>query len=152
MKIFIQIACKKTFFFPKKKFFLLWLKTIFKKKKIETTIRLVSIKEIRCLNKKYRSKNIPTNVLSFPSTKTINQKHHFPFYIGDIILCPPYINKEALFLKKKKIEHWAHIVIHSTLHLLHYEHNNDISKKKMQKIEKKIMLKLNYNNPYSYNF
>nr|WP_154028712.1 rRNA maturation RNase YbeY [Buchnera aphidicola] len=137
-------------FFPKKQFFLSWLKKIFFSKKIEITIRLVDIKEITYLNKKYRRKNIPTNVLSFPSTENINIKHKFYNYIGDIILCPNYINKEALLLKKDRLEHWAHMVIHSTLHLLHYTHNNKKSRNKMQNIEKEIMIKLGFRNPYKY--
>ncbi|WP_154061609.1 rRNA maturation RNase YbeY [Buchnera aphidicola] len=135
-------------FFPDKKYFLLWLKKIFKKNKVEITIRLVSIKEITYLNKKYRKKNVPTNVLSFPSTENINIKHQFSNYIGDIILSPNYINKEALLLKKNRLEHWAHIIIHSALHLLHYTHKNKKSRNIMQNIEKKIMIQLGFDDPY----
>ncbi|WP_172598577.1 rRNA maturation RNase YbeY [Buchnera aphidicola] len=141
--------CKKNYFLPNKKYFFLWLKKLFYKNKVEITIRIVSIKEIKYLNKKYRKKNIPTNVLSFPSTENIEIKHKFYNYIGDIILCAKYINQEALFLKKSKLEHWAHMVIHSALHLLHYTHNTRKSRHKMQKIEKKIMIRLGFNNPYS---
>lgn len=148
MKIYIQTVCQKKHFFPKKKMFLFWLKQIFKKKKVEITIRLVSIKEIYHLNCVYRKKNTPTNVLSFPATENIYQKHIFKYYIGDIILCSSYINQEANTLKKNLLEHWAHMVIHSTLHLLHYKHNTCQNRKKMQKMEKRIMIKLGYNNPY----
>ncbi|VFP88559.1 Endoribonuclease YbeY [Buchnera aphidicola (Cinara piceae)] len=148
MKIYIQKACKKNIFFPKKKYFLLWLKEIFKNKKIEITIRLVNIKEIQFLNKKYRNKNLPTNVLSFQSTKQINIKKNFFFYIGDIILCASYINKEAACFKKNILEYWAHMSIHSALHLLNYKHDTYQDKKKMENIEKKIMKKLGFHNPY----
>ncbi|WP_154060875.1 rRNA maturation RNase YbeY [Buchnera aphidicola] len=136
-------------FFPKKKFFLSCLKKIFKKKKVEITIRLVDLIEIQLLNKKYRNKNIPTNVLSFPATSNIYIKHKFRNYIGDIILCAHYINKESLLLRKNILEHWAHMIIHSTLHLLHYTHNTAQSAKKMQTVENIIMKKLGFLNPYN---
>ncbi|WP_187284225.1 rRNA maturation RNase YbeY [Buchnera aphidicola] len=149
MKIDIQNVCKKNIFFPKKKYFFLWLKNIFKNKKIEITIRIVDMLEMKFLNKKYKKKNSLTNVLSFQSPDSIKIKHRFLNYIGDIILCAPYINKEANILKKKKIELWAHMTIHSTLHLLHYSHKDSKSKKNMQKTEIYIMKKLGYNNPYN---
>ncbi|WP_154048959.1 rRNA maturation RNase YbeY [Buchnera aphidicola] len=136
-------------FFPKKKFFLSCLKKIFKKKKVEITIRLVDLIEIQSLNKKYRNKNIPTNVLSFPATNSIYIKHKFQHYIGDIILCAHYINKESLLLQKNILEHWAHMIIHSTLHLLHYTHNTTQSAKQMQTAENTIMKKLGFLNPYN---
>ncbi|VFP79284.1 Endoribonuclease YbeY [Buchnera aphidicola (Cinara curtihirsuta)] len=148
MKIYIQKACKKNIFFPKKKNFLLWLKEVFKKKNIEITIRLVNIEEIKFLNKKYRNKSIPTNVLSFKSTIHLSIKKNFLFYIGDIILCAPYINKEARNLKKNVLEHWAHMSIHSALHLINYKHDTQKDRKKMEKVEKKIMMKLGFRNPY----
>ncbi len=120
------------------------MKKIFKKKKVEITIRVVDLIEIQFLNKKYRNKNTPTNVLSFPATNNVHIKHKFKYYIGDIILCARYINKEALSLKKNILEHWAHMIIHSTLHLLHYTHNTSQSKKKMQIVENIIMKKLGF--------
>uniref|UniRef100_A0A451DFK5 Endoribonuclease YbeY n=1 Tax=Buchnera aphidicola (Cinara pseudotsugae) TaxID=2518978 RepID=A0A451DFK5_9GAMM len=147
--IYIYKLHVKKFFFPKKKFFLSCLKKIFKKKKVEITIRLVDLIEIQLLNKKYRNKNTSTNVLSFPATNNIYIKHKFPYYIGDIILCAHYINKEALLLQKNILEHWAHMIIHSTLHLLHYTHNTAQSAKKMQIKENIIMRKLGFLNPYN---
>ncbi|WP_075434037.1 rRNA maturation RNase YbeY [Buchnera aphidicola] len=149
MKLYIQNRCTKKSFFPKKKDFLLWLYTILENQKKEITIRIVDCLEIKYLNYRYRNHNIVTNVLSFPSTESIYTKHHFPYYIGDIILCSEYINKEARHLKKNILEHWAHMVVHSVLHLLHYQHDDKSSQKKMQRLEKRIMLKLGYRDPYN---
>lgn len=133
---------------PKKYFFKKCLYLIFKKfkiKKYEITIRIVNISEIKKMNKIYRKKNFPTNVLSFPFQNKFYKKI---FFLGDIIICNKIIEIEAIKFKKKLISHWAHISIHGCLHLLGYNHNNDYDKKKMESIEIKIMQTLGYNNPY----
>tara|TARA_B100000780_G_scaffold277480_1_gene248274 strand:+ start:672 stop:1148 length:477 start_codon:yes stop_codon:yes gene_type:complete len=116
-----------------------WL-SIVSNKKTELTIRIVSEKESKNLNMKYRNKNSATNVLSFLiDTKPI---------IGDLVLCHPIIKQEAKFQQKKIINHYAHLIIHGYLHLLGYDHENKIDEGKMERKEKKILKILGIKNPY----
>lgn len=147
MKINLQFSNIKNNI-PKKKCFIKWLYFLFYNKKIELTIRIVTVKEIIFLNHTYRKKNMATNVLSFPMNMTKPKKKHKEIYLGDIAICSSYLVKEALQLKKNLKEHWAHIVIHAGLHLMNHTHDTLITQKKMETIEKKIMKKLGYKNPY----
>ena len=115
-------------FFPQKYRFI--------KKKVSLTILLSNNKNIKKLNKKFRNKNKPTDVLSFPSEKKFNIKK-FP-YIGDIVISYDFINKpknlNTLEFKDKVIK----IFIHGFLHLLGYDHTRLKDFKKMLVEEKKI--------------
>ncbi|BGI51518.1 MAG: rRNA maturation RNase YbeY [Buchnera aphidicola (Ceratovacuna japonica)] len=141
----IKINIKKKYnakhFYPKKKLILKWLKIIFKKK-VEINIVMVKKSEMKKINLKYKKKNIPTNVLSFSFKKKNFLKNNF---IGDIIICNSIIYEESVQQKKTLISHWAHIIIHGSLHLLGLRHNKN---KEMENLEKKIMKKLGYKNPY----
>ena len=114
--------------FPKKYKFI--------KKKVGLTILLSNNKNIKILNKKFRNKNKATDVLSFPSEKTINIKKS-P-YIGDIVISYEYMNKpktlSALEFKNKVTK----IFIHGFLHLLGYDHIKLKDFKKMLVEEEKI--------------
>ncbi|XBC41134.1 MAG: rRNA maturation RNase YbeY [Buchnera aphidicola (Nurudea yanoniella)] len=137
---------KKTIFSKKKKY-ISWIKANIKKKQtnLEITIRIVKESSMKYLNYKYRNKNKVTNILSFPSTTNKIIKSHF---IGDLVICGTIIKKEAQ-MKKQTIEsHWAHVVIHGTLHLLGYNHKNLKNFKKMKDLEIKAMVSLGYCNPY----
>ncbi|WP_343126446.1 rRNA maturation RNase YbeY [Buchnera aphidicola] len=146
IKINIQKVCKKKKFIPLKKDFQKWLSFLFKKKKIEITIRIVEKYEIKMLNFLYRKKNFPTNILSF-SFNSFFKENNF-CYLGDIIMCKSYLEQEAFKYKKNLKEHWAHLTIHATLHLLKYTHNTFESQKKMENLEIKLLSKLGYKNPY----
>ena len=115
-------------FFPRKYRFI--------KKKVSLTILLSNNKNIKRLNKKFRNKNKPTDVLSFPSEKKINIKKN-P-YLGDIIISYEFMNKpktlKNLEFKSKVIK----IFIHGFLHLLSYDHIKIKDFKKMFKEEEKI--------------
>ncbi len=111
----------------------------------EVTIRLVEMDEIQQLNKTYRQKDTPTNVLSFPSD--------FPdelglTLLGDIVICNQVVNDEARAQHKKQEAHWAHMVIHGCLHLLGYDHIHDVDADIMEALERKLLTILNFPNPY----
>ena len=115
-------------FFPKKYKFI--------GKKINLTILLSNNKNIKKLNRKFRSKNKPTDVLSFPSEKRLNiKKIH---YLGDIVISYDFMNKpkklKNLEFKDKVIK----IFIHGFLHLLGHDHIKLKDFKKMLKEEEKI--------------
>lgn len=105
----------------------------------EISILLTSDTQIQQLNRQYRSINQPTNVLSFPSEKP---------HLGDIILSYEYIQKELINLNKKFEEHISHLIIHGTLHLYGFDHENDKNAVTMENMERHIMSELGYNDPY----
>ena len=115
-------------FFPKKYRFI--------KKKVSLTILLSDNKNIKELNKRFRNKNKPTDILSFPTEKKFNVKKN-P-YLGDIIISYDFMNKPKLLtnfeFKKKLIK----IFIHGFLHLFGYNHVKLKDFKKMLKEEEKI--------------
>ena len=115
-------------FFPKRYRFI--------KKKVSLTILLSNNKNIKKLNKKFRNKNRPTDILSFPSEKKLNIKKNS--YLGDIIISYEFMNKTKpinnLEFKKKLIK----IFIHGFLHLLGRDHTKLKDFKKMSKEESKI--------------
>jgi len=120
-------------FFPKKYRFI--------KKNLSLTVLLSNNKNIKKLNKKFRNKNKPTDVLSFPAEKKINIKKNY--YLGDIIISYEFIDKSKklsnLEFKKKVVK----IFIHGFLHLLGYDHIKLKDFKKMIKEEEKIYKLIN---------
>ena len=117
-----------------------WLSPIVDKN-AEITIRIVDNDESINLNNIYRKKKYPTNVLSF----LVDDEVHL---IGDIVLCAPVIEKEALQQSKKLEAHYAHLIIHGALHLYGYDHENKKDTDIMEAKEIKILTKLGYKNPY----
>jgi len=110
-------------------------------KNAEITIRIVDNDESQNLNNIYRKKKYPTNVLSF----LVDDEVHL---IGDIVLCAPVIEKEALEQSKKLEAHYAHLIIHGALHLYGYDHENKKDADIMEAKEIKILTGLGYKNPY----
>lgn len=111
----------------------------------ELTIRIVDEEEIQELNFKYRDKDKPTNVLSFP---TENPPHFDINLLGDIIICAPIVEKEAKEQDKELLAHWAHMVVHGVLHLLDYDHQSDSDAHEMESLETKILVDLGFSPPY----
>ncbi|QCI16672.1 rRNA maturation RNase YbeY [Buchnera aphidicola (Aphis craccivora)] len=101
--------------------------------------------EIKNLNLIYRGKNYPTNILSFRANIFIQKNIKL---LGDLVVCKTIIEKESIQYNKTLESRWAHMIIHGTLHLLGYDHQNKKEQKIMENIENKIMLSLNYSKPY----
>jgi probable rRNA maturation factor len=95
---------------------------------------------IQVLNKKYRKKNKPTNVLSFPMDED--------GVLGDIVLALETIKAEAKAEKKTIRDHTAHLLVHGTLHLLGYDHMNDKDAVAMEKMEVAILETAKIADPY----
>ncbi|WWO97370.1 MAG: rRNA maturation RNase YbeY [Candidatus Dasytiphilus stammeri] len=147
----LQIVCKPSVFIPKKASFHKWLEAVLflSPGKQEITIRLVDKIESQILNFRYRNKNQPTNILSFSFYQPFLTKPTTEYLLGgDIVICSSLIEEEARELQKSLLSHWAHIVIHGTLHLLGYNHYCENDAKKMELIETQIMLDLGYLDPY----
>ena len=102
-------------------------------------------RKMRRLNSAYHNENRVTDVLSFPSSpKFIAPKFYGSLYLGEIVVCAPYIKKEALYGHIRYRRMLAHALIHGTLHLLGYEHEkSEKDLKKMHAKEEKIMDILN---------
>lgn len=111
----------------------------------ELTIRIVDEAEMTELNETYRHKDGPTNVLSFPSE--IDPEFEMPL-LGDIVICASVVQQEASNANIELLAHWAHIVVHGTLHLLGYDHMQKDEAEIMENIEEKILTEMGYPAPY----
>ena len=103
-------------------------------KKISVTFLLTSNEKIKELNFKFRNKNKPTNVLSFPMQFTYLDS----FFLGDIALSNQTLIKEAIEQKIAKYDYLCKITIHGMLHLMGYDHKTEKQFKEMEKYEKQI--------------
>ncbi len=112
----------------------------------EITIRIVEQEESQALNSAYRQKDKPTNVLSFPSD--LPDFIEEP-YLGDLVVCADVVAREACEQQKENEAHWAHMIIHGTLHLLGYDHINDSDAEIMESHEKTLLNALGYKDPYT---
>lgn len=115
---------------------------------IEISLRLVDKEESRALNHRYRQQNKATDVLSFPFDELDGLPDEAVRPLGDLVICAPVVLLEASEQNKKIIDHWAHVVIHGTLHLLGYDHQDDAQAATMETLETNILLGLGINNPY----
>ena len=115
----------------------------------ELGLRIVDQAEISELNSRYRQKEGPTNVLSFP----FELPPGFPedserTLLGDIVICSDIVEQEATQQNKTSKEHWAHMSIHGTFHLLGYDHIDDHNAEEMETLEIKALAQLGFPNPY----
>lgn len=117
---------------------------------IEVSLTLANDIEVQAYNNKYRQKNKPTNVLSFPITPDLLSQKNFPPYthLGDIVFALETIEKEAADMNKSFIDHFTHLLVHSTLHLLGVNHKSDSEYEYMKKKEIAILAKLGLDSPY----
>ncbi len=111
----------------------------------ELTIRFVDEKESAGLNEQYRHKPGSTNVLSFPFETPVEVELNL---LGDLVICTDVVKKQAIEQKKDELAHWAHMVVHGTLHLLGYDHLSDAEADVMEDKEIKILSQLGYTDPY----
>lgn len=114
----------------------------------ELTIRIVGAAESRALNRTWRGKDKPTNVLSFPAQDESFRHMDEPVPLGDLAICAPVVAREAREQGKSARAHWAHMVVHGVLHLLGYDHENDADANRMEGEEIRILQQLGFNNPY----
>ena len=110
-------------------------------KEYECVIRMVGLDESQQLNGQFRGKDKPTNVLSF-------SYDDLKSYLGDIIICLPVVEREALEQSKKITAHLAHMVVHGVLHLLGYDHEQNDEAEVMEATEQHILAKIGIDNPY----
>lgn len=137
---------------PDKTLFTNWVQAVLTDRNLDTaimTIRIVDESEGQELNANYRDKHYPTNVLSFVFDLPPGvPEDEFSGHLGDLVICAPVVAKEALEQNKAVIDHWAHLVIHGTLHLIGFDHIEELEADKMELIETQILCKLDINDPY----
>ena len=112
----------------------------------QMTVRVVDEAEGAALNERYRRRAGATNVLAFafdaPELPSLR-------ILGDIVVCAPVVAREAREHSKRLDAHWAHLVVHGTLHLLGYGHDEPRSAREMEAIERAILDRLGYPDPYA---
>ncbi|WP_299591485.1 rRNA maturation RNase YbeY [uncultured Microbulbifer sp.] len=111
----------------------------------EISLRIVDEEESQALNSQYRGKHKPTNVLSFPAD--IPEELGLPL-LGDLVICAQVVAREAEQQHKALSAHWAHMVVHGTLHLLGYDHIEDDEAEIMENLETRILAGLGFSDPY----
>jgi len=110
------------------------------------TIRIVDEAESATLNQQYRRKSGATNVLSFPAD--LPKEVDLPL-LGDLVICAPLVQKEAVAQEKPVLAHWAHLVIHGTLHLMGYDHIEAADAAQMESLETELLGRLGFSDPYA---
>ncbi|MGB6486356.1 MAG: rRNA maturation RNase YbeY [Steroidobacteraceae bacterium] len=124
----------------------------------ELGVRVVGAAESRRLNARYRGKDKPTNVLSFPPLPLPEPVSGAPADrgahgadarpLGDLVICAQVVRSEARQQGKLLQAHWAHLVVHGALHLIGYDHEREAEAKRMERREVAVLRRLGFANPY----
>ncbi|WP_299259875.1 rRNA maturation RNase YbeY [uncultured Kushneria sp.] len=112
----------------------------------EMTVRFASEEESQSLNHDYRGRDKSTNVLSFP----FEAPPEIPLpLLGDLVVSPHVVEREALEQHKRVEDHFAHMIVHGTLHLLGLDHIDDDEAEAMEQLERDILSTLGISDPYA---
>ena len=147
MIIDLQIACEQESGLPTAEQIEQWATAAVQPQsdEVEMTVRIVDEAESHELNLNYRGKDRPTNVLSFPFE--CPDEVELPL-LGDLVICRQVVEREAQEQEKPLMAHWAHMVVHGSLHLLGYDHIEDDEAEEMESLETQIMTGLDFADPY----
>ena len=114
----------------------------------EVSVRMVDTGEMRALNRDYRDRDKTTNVLSFPAGEIAGLPGDAPRALGDIVVCAAVVGEEAAAQGKPLSAHWAHMLVHGTLHLLGYDHETGAEAAEMEGLETRILCGHGCPDPY----
>ncbi|OOF32483.1 rRNA maturation RNase YbeY [Salinivibrio proteolyticus] len=147
----VQLACDNTDGLPTDDQLQAWFEHAVRnaREQAEVTIRLVDEGESQSLNRDYRGKDKPTNVLSFPFDAPPGIDIDL---LGDLIICRQVVEREAEQQGKQLMDHWAHMVVHGSLHLLGYDHIEDDEAEQMEALERDILAAMGVPDPYANDF
>ncbi len=115
---------------------------------IEVAVRVVDSEEMQAINRRYREQDRTTNVLSFPAGEIEGLPDSEALPLGDVVVCAPVVAQEADRQGKQVHDHWGHMLVHGTLHLLGYDHESDADAAEMEALEVKILAAGGVPNPY----
>tara|TARA_B100000242_G_scaffold188237_1_gene135404 strand:+ start:190 stop:633 length:444 start_codon:yes stop_codon:yes gene_type:complete len=133
-------------FVPDDSSFNKWISAFDYNTQAEVTIKIVDENEMRNFNILYRNQDKISDTLAFPAN---NLQLNETLLLGDIAMCAKKINSDSKHYSKEKIERWAHLTIHSMLHILGYDHNSPENQNKMEDIEIELLKKFNIPDPYT---
>lgn len=127
-----------------------WLETVLAERgHVSLAVRVVGAKEMAALNARYRGRDEPTNVLSFPADLPEAIRGALDSEpLGDIVICAPVVEAEASSQDKPVTSHWAHLTIHGALHLLGYDHQAEVEAEEMEALEARCLSTLGIPDPY----
>lgn len=117
-----------------------------RRRSVAIGVRVVGTAESRALNRRYRGKDRPTNVLSFPFEAPPGTRTDV---LGDLVICAPVVRREARAGRVDERAHWAHMVVHGILHLRGYDHGNEREAVMMEGRETRILRRLGFPSPYA---
>lgn len=120
---------------------------------VEVAVRLTGDDEVQALNRDFRGKDKPTNVLSFPQVQAdllegLSNSDDGEILLGDIVLARETCAREAEEKGVPLADHATHLIVHGTLHLVGYDHMDDASAAAMEALEVKALASLGIGNPY----
>ena len=107
----------------------------------EITVRIVSAEEGQALNRDYRQRDYATNVLTFDYS-------HEPVVVADLVLCAPVVQREAKEQRLTLEAHYAHLLVHGTLHAQGHDHEDEAEARAMEARESAVMWVLGFADPY----
>jgi probable rRNA maturation factor len=114
----------------------------------DVALRLVSAEESQALNHRFRGRDSATNVLAFPAEPPPGLPPEAVSELGDLVICMPVLEREAAEQGKTLLAHFAHLVVHGTLHLAGFDHISDEDAAQMEGLEREILRELGFADPY----
>ncbi|MDR9406810.1 MAG: rRNA maturation RNase YbeY [Spiribacter sp.] len=144
----LQVQSATSAWMPASEDFQTWVEAALKDRRdaAELAIRVVDRAESQQLNRDYRGKDAPTNVLSFAAELPDGVELAL---LGDLVICAAVVAEEAREQGKTELAHWAHLTVHGTLHLLGFDHISSVDAKRMEAEERQVLADLGYENPYA---
>lgn len=115
------------------------------RQRLAVNLLIVGTRRGRAFNRDFRGRDHATNVLSFPYEPLPHEKSDL---LGDLVICAPVVVREAREQRKPLRAHYAHLVVHGTLHLLGHDHERDADAERMETLETRILARLGIPNPY----
>ena len=110
----------------------------------EVSVRIVGQEEISALNRQYRGLSNATNVLSFPAGISVEEVE----FLGDIVICSSVVKLESDKYGRGFADRYAHMLIHGLLHLLGYDHIEEVARTQMEQLETDLLSRLEIGDPY----
>ena len=114
----------------------------------EISFVLTDDRRMRSLNRSYRGKDKPTNVLSFAALDSTLPKASMPWLLGDVVLASGVVAREAKAQRKSFKDHLSHLAVHGVLHLLGYDHEQEKDAEAMEALEVAALAGMGIANPY----